>query len=165
MPQLKRITLDTNVLPADDLLRSVPEGTCEFAVISVTEDETAGTGIAISLRSLERVPELLGYGQGPYGAHAYGGVPDKECCKTALTIISNGALSDPFNHATLTDGERRQQRDAVIMCTHVRDQRDIFVTNDVRGFIRGGRREQLQAAFRTTIMTRDEFMAAFSTVQ
>jgi hypothetical protein len=158
---LKRITLDTNILPVDDILLAAPEGAFEFAVISVTVQEAAGTGIAVSLKPLGTVPEKIAWGQGAYGAHVYGGMPDKECCERALAIISNGAFPRPERRANLSHGQLRQQKDALILCAHVRDRRDVLVTNDRHGFINDGRREALQSTFGTTIMTREEFLDAF----
>jgi hypothetical protein len=37
-------------------------------------------------------------------------------------------------------------------------RRQIFVTNDAKGFIDGGRRERLQREFGIRIMTADEFL-------
>jgi hypothetical protein len=50
----------------------------------------------------------------------------------------------------------------MILCAHVRQGRDIFVTNDRKGFIDHGRRESLQAAFETRIMTEAEFIDAYA---
>ena len=50
----------------------------------------------------------------------------------------------------------------MIFCAHVREKRDIFVTNDQRGFIRKQRRESLERAYSTKVMTKDEFMATFA---
>jgi hypothetical protein len=158
---MKRVTLDTNVLPADDLLRKAPAEEFDFAVISITKGEAAGTSIAVSLEPLTSVPHLIAYGDRAYGAHAYGGVPDSECCEKVLEIIANGSFPPQNRRENLSPGQCRQFRDALILCTHIRDRRDIFVTNDSRGFIRDGRRELLQHEFETKILTRDEFVADF----
>jgi hypothetical protein len=124
--------------------------------------ETAGTSFEVTLRLLTRVDENVPYGIGPYGAHTWGGRPDPVCCEKALQIISNGSFPPAEQRGALSDGQHRQLRDALILCTHVRDGRDIFVTNDKRAFIAGGRKEKLEAAFATIIMTRDDFVRAFS---
>ncbi len=46
----------------------------------------------------------------------------------------------------------------MILSTHIREHRQIFVTKDEKGFIRGGRRERIQREFETKIMTVDEFL-------
>jgi uncharacterized protein (DUF1330 family) len=45
----------------------------------------------------------------------------------------------------------------MILEAHVREGRDIFVSNDHRAFIRDGRREQPEARFKTKIMVLVEF--------
>lgn len=46
----------------------------------------------------------------------------------------------------------------MILDTHARERREIFVTDDKRGFIEHGRREQLESILKTRILTRDEFL-------
>jgi hypothetical protein len=49
-------------------------------------------------------------------------------------------------------------RDAIILQTHITDKRDIFITDDKRGFIKGGLRQTLESRFNTRIVTREEFI-------
>jgi hypothetical protein len=156
-----RITLDTGVLPADALLAAVKGRNFDFAVVSVTVAETQSTSFVATLKPLGEVDQNVAFGAGVYGAHTYGGTPDKECLRKALEVISNGAFADPEPSDKLTDGERSQQHDAIILCTHVRDQRDVLVTTDQKAFIKGERRERLESLFHTRIMTPDEFIATF----
>jgi hypothetical protein len=74
-----------------------------------------------------------------------------------LRIVSNGSFPARERRSTLSPGERRQLRDAMILSTHIREGRDIFVTNDAKGFIQGGRRELLETEFGIRVMTTLEF--------
>ncbi len=73
-------------------------------------------------------------------------------------VLSSGSF--PRSPANLSHGQRRQFRDALILEAHIREGRNIFVTNDERGFIRDGRREKLEALFPVRILTRAEFSDA-----
>ena len=55
-----------------------------------------------------------------------------------------------------------QLSDARILEAHVRDGRDVFVTDDEKDFIHDGRRERLEAELRTRILTRVEAIAEIS---
>ena len=77
-----------------------------------------------------------------------------------LAAISNGSFPEGEARSQLTDPQRRQMRDAMIFCAHVREKRDIFVTDDVKAF--GGEntahRQRIEAlAPGTRIMTLAEF--------
>lgn len=66
----------------------------------------------------------------------------------------------PRSRDNLSKGRRRQLRDALILGAHIREGRDIFVTNDERAFIRDGRREKLHALFGVHILTHMQFLNA-----
>lgn len=53
----------------------------------------------------------------------------------------------------------------MILCAHVRDRRDILVSNDARAFIKAGRRESIEATFATRIMTVREFEEYLDSMQ
>lgn len=75
-----------------------------------------------------------------------------------LEVVGNGSY--PRGCETLTGGQRRQLRDAIALQAHTRVSRDVFVSDDVKAFVRDGRRERLEALCRTRILTVDEFCAA-----
>ena len=156
------VTLDTNILPADALVAAVPSGDFEFAVVSVTDRELgASTDLAAS-SSVTRVPETGVWGESVWGGSLWGGPNESDCLEKALVIIGDGSFPQSNRRETLTDGQRRQLRDAMIFCAHIRAKRQIFVTDDTRGFVSGGRRQQLERDFSTRIMTRDEFISEFA---
>lgn len=47
----------------------------------------------------------------------------------------------------------------MVLAAHLREGRDIFVTDDAKGFIKNGRREALEREFSTRVMTQAEFRA------
>lgn len=156
------VTLDTNILPADAVVAAVPSSDFEFAVVSVTDRELgASTNLAAS-SSVSRVPETGVWGESVWGVAVWGRPCEGECLEQALVIIGDGSFPSSNCRETLTDGQRRQLRDAMIFCAHIRAKRQIFVTDDTRGFVRSGRRQQLEQSFGTRIMTRDEFISEFA---
>ncbi len=87
------------------------------------------------------------------------GSPDDPNFEDVLAIIAGGSLPRRSKRNRLTPGQARQLRDAMIFVSHVGEGHDIFVTNDLKGFINCGRREKLQSRFNTTIMTGGQFRA------
>jgi len=156
------VTLDTNILPVEDLLAAVQPGKFEFSVVSVTDHEV-GAAVGLTAPSVVgRVVETAVWDESLWDSAVWGDSGDSDCLERALAIVAAGSFPPPSQRASLTDGQRRQLRDAMIFCAHVRANRHIFVTNDDRGFVRVGRREQFEEAFATRIMTRDEFLAEFA---
>lgn len=158
-----KVTLDTNVLPAEDLLAACGDREWDFAVVSVTERELDGTDLLVQLKPLRNIMETGVYGESKYGMAKYGSKETQANREEILTIMTGGSF--PQDRKNLSNGHRRQLRDAMIFHAHVRERRDIFVTNDERGFTRGGRRERLQARFDTRIMTKDEFIAHYKNLK
>lgn len=155
------VTLDTNISPPESVTGSVPDGTFDFAVVSVTERETAGTRYQVKLGGLRRVVETAVYGESRWGDAVWGSENDTDCLETVLQVISHGAFPRPGDRDSLTHGQLRQLRDAMIFCAHVRTGRQVFVTNDRNGFIDEGRRSELERKFGTSIMTATEFIANY----
>lgn len=156
------VTLDTNILPADTLLAAVPNANFEFAVVSVTDRELGVSTDLAASASVSRVPETGVWGESVFGSAVWGEPSESECLERALVIIGDGSFPQSNRRGALTEGQRRQLRDAMIFCAHIRAKSQIFVTNDTRGFVRGGRRQQLEESFGTRIMTRDEFISEFA---
>jgi len=155
------VTLDTNILPAEDLVAHLPRDRFEFAVVSVTDREVEAAAGLTAPPSVSRLPETAVWGESVWGGALWGGASDGDCLERALVIIGDGSFPQPKRRDTLTEGQRRQLRDAMIFCAHVRAQRQIFLTDDSKGFVRSGRRERLEQGFATRIMTRTEFLSEF----
>jgi hypothetical protein len=156
------VTLDTNILPVEALLAAVPPGKFEFSVVSVTDREVGAAAGLTAPSVVGRVVETAVWDESLWDSAVWGDSGDGDCFEKALAIVAAGSFPPPGQRARLTDGQRRQLRDAMIFCAHVRAGRHIFVSNDEKGFVREGRREQLEKAFATRIMTRNEFLAEFA---
>lgn len=153
-----KITLDTDVLPADDLLQAASGLDCEFAVVSVTEREVEGTRFAAHVEPLGSVHETAVFGEAKFGSAVLGSQQSGETLEEILRIISAGSF--PQSRDNLSAGQVHQLRDALILEAHLREHRDIFITGDARAFIRHGKREQLRTAFGVRILRRVEFLNA-----
>ena len=157
------VTVDTNLLPIDDLVASVPSGEFEFAVVSVTDREVEGSvGLAPSART-PRLSETAVWGESRWGEAVWGGASNADCLERALAVIGDGSFPSPNQRGSLSDGQARQLRDAMILCAHVREKRSIFLTGDERAFVKHDRRAELETLFGTRILTKDEFLSRYGT--
>lgn len=163
MPTPTTVTLDTNVSPPETVTALVPAPGFDFVVVSVTDRETAGTSFQVRFNHVGRVAETAVYGESTWGNAVWGGEDDSGCLEAALGIISDKGSPKQGQRDALTSGQRRQLRDAMIFCAHVRERREIFVTNDANAFIDEGRREKLERQFNTRIMKAAEFVALYGT--
>jgi hypothetical protein len=153
---LKRITIDTNLLPADDLVELAKVRGYEVDIVSVTERESGSSDSRLNVPELGRVLELGIVGESRVGSCVVGSGNDN--LEIILQTISNRSFQKSGSRGQLSDGQRRQLRDAMILEAHAREGRDIFVTNDRKGFIDDGRREKLQSLLKTRILTHEEFL-------
>ena len=153
------VTLDTNVTPPEAVTALVPADQFDFAVVSVTDRETAGTGFQITFKRVGRVVESGVWGESTRGNAVWGTHEDTSHLERILSIISNDAFPRPGHRSVLTPAQRRQLRDAMIFSAHVRESRDVFVTSDTKAFVKNGRRERFEREFATRIMTPAEFVA------
>ena len=153
---MKRVTIDTNVLPADDLIELAKSRGWDVAIASVTERELGHGDTRLQEEGLGKVFEIAVVGESRLGSCVLAG--DNNFMEALIQIISNGSFPKSGSRGQLTDGQRRQLRDAMILEAHAREGRDIFVTNDRKGFIDDGRREKLQSLLKTRILTREEFL-------
>ena len=155
---MTRVTFDTNILPVQDVVTAAHGLNCDFAVVTVTEREVQGSSYEVGLKSLDKVKETGVYGESRWGQAVYGSSRSSETLDQILDIISSGSF--PSNKSNLSDGQRSQLRDAMILEAHVRAGRNVFVTNDRKAFVRNGRRDLLNAKFDTRILTKQEFLTA-----
>lgn len=176
-----RVTVDSNVLRGDlERIRQASDGVdVEIVPTTVTLREHG----ALDDPRAELLPETGVYDESLYDSGAvYGGSPVYESLtlgesrlgmavlagddspprlEAILAIVSDGSFPKPGQRANLTHGERRQLRDAMILEAHAREGRDVFVTNDRRGFVGkdGEKRRRLEDLCRTRIRTVEEFCA------
>ncbi len=156
-----RVTLDTNLV--DDhriaaLARRLGWDTC---VVSVTRRETEGTSFHSDASNHPAVSEVAVWGESRWGVGTWSDHSVGDCLDHALGIISGGSFPKAGNRDNLTPGQRNQLRDAMILCTHVREQRDLFITDDRKAFVTAGRREAFQRAFNARILTSAECLSEF----
>ncbi len=157
-----RVTLDTNVLPADDLIERTNGCDVEFAIVSVTAREVRDTSFEVSITPLQVVPERVVWDESNWDEGEWA----LESASTAstldleniLAIISSGSFPKPDRRYALTEGQKQQLRDAMILEAHIREQRDVFVSNDQHAFMNNERRDKLEKASGTRIMTHREFI-------
>jgi hypothetical protein len=158
---MTKVTLDTNVLPADDLIQAARPFECEFAVVTVTAREVEGTPYEIHLAPCTTINETSVWGESKWGEAKWGSDVSGDTLDEILRIVSNGSFPRP--RTGLSDKQLRQLRDAMILEAHLRERRHIFVTGDTKAYVRHGRREKLAARFGVRIMLRQEFLSACST--
>lgn len=171
-----RVTLDTNILDREGTTRLSDRliGTgIELACVTVSErelqreinpearvqtiPETAVWGESNWDKAVwaDTVREDFVIGETPLGTGRLGG--NKPLLESILAVISNGSFPKRGARTDLAKGTRRQLRDAMILMAHCRDHRDIFVTNDRKGFISNGNRKALETLCQTKIMILSEF--------
>lgn len=151
-----KITLDANVIDADTakLISEAEELGHEIVIASVTERERNNPEVT---KTVSKIPEVFVFGESSLGVGALAADDDDETFENILSLISNGAFPPEGHREQLTQGEKRQLRDAMAFTSHVRDGRDIFVTDDMKGFIKNGRRDTLESTYETRIMAVSEF--------
>lgn len=151
---MKRVTLDTNVFPVDDLAEA--RGKFELVHVTVTGREVERAPPHVHLEGTGRASETLWLGESRLNESVLASESSPPV-REILDIISNGSFpAEPIEPSNLQPGQRRQLRDALIFEAHVRLGRDMFVTDD-GDFLDDGRREALERRFGTRILTRAEF--------
>ena len=153
---MKTVTIDTNVLPISSLVDLARTKGYEVAIASVTEREVGQFDTRLQVQALDHIVETGVWGESVWGKFLWGG--GTTYLEAILKIISNGSFPKVGQREKLTDGQRRQLRDAIILDAHAREGRDVFVTDDRKGFIDNGKREALQSLLNTRILTREEFL-------
>lgn len=177
-----KITLDTNQL--DDKKITVIHSFAkklgfDVKTVTVTDREIEGS----SIKSLKNpILETGVWDESQWGQSVWGGDSVKETFvldesklgsaslgsseqvslfEVLLKIISNGSFPKAGKRDNLSAGERRLLRDAMILEAHIREKRDIFVSDDKKAFIghNGQARKTLEQLGKTKIMTHDEFIA------
>jgi hypothetical protein len=157
MATMATVTLDTNVFPAGPLCARAERIGITVVALTVSHREVEGSSLEEEVRALATVTETGVWGESRYRQARYGSPADAECLERALALLSNRSFPPLGQRDQLTGGQRRQLRDAMILCAHVRSHRDLLVSKDRRAFIDHGRREAIAATFGTRVMTVEEF--------
>lgn len=153
---MELVTIDTNVFPLADLQHLAEQAGFILEVISVTKRELKYTDLSPSAENLGETLETFHFGEGAWGNMVFGSVEDAADFEKILQIISSGG--HPKDRTNLTPAQQNQRRDALILQSHIRSGKRIFISNDERGFVRHGKRELLEEAFPIKIFTRAEFV-------
>lgn len=156
---MRTVTLDTNTVDDAEIIQMARSVGLDVVCTTVTDREMENSNVTQVLSQDSRISEPLVIGEGRIGSAAVASDETPETLERLLQIISNGSFPPREQRSNKSEGQKRQLRDAIILCTHIKEGRDIFVTNDSKGFIRGGRREQIEGEFGTKIMTSSEFIA------
>ena len=152
------VTFDTNLVDDEELFAAARVAGFAVAHTTVTNRELSGSGVVPSGGRRGDLLETAVVGESIVGLCVVGSDSDARNFERVLEIISSGSFPQGAKRNTMSQGQQRQVRDAMIFCTHVRETRDVFVTNDLRGFIRRGHRETLEREFSTKIHTAEEFL-------
>jgi hypothetical protein len=175
------VTLDTNTIDHRPRIEAACAGLdVELAFTTVTRRETEGTSRSDTSADPDTVVETGVWNESEWNSFVWG-APVYETAvigewhlgsavlgsssspfEEILEVIGGGSFPPPGKRDGLSAGVRRQLRDAMILEAHWRDRRDVFVTEDVTGFIDHGRRDRLEALCRTRIMTVDQFCNSVS---
>ncbi len=125
-----KVTLDTNIANDNDLVREGQKAGLEVLHTSVTDRELMGSSINPASADSPPILETVVLNESLLGQAVLGGPNEQGIFESLLKIISNGSFPSGPNRSNLSDGQKRQLRDAMILSTHIRESRDIFVTND-----------------------------------
>jgi hypothetical protein len=183
-----RVTIDSTVLAGDmSRIRAAVEGLeVEISATTVTlrergqivspaEPVVAESGVygeslydsgAVYADVKPVVFETAVIGESRLGMAVLGGDDAPSLHEAILAVISDGSFPKRGRREALTQGEKHQQRDAMILAAHSRDGRDILVSDDRKAFVgqRDAKRTRLEAICRTRIMTVDEFCATIGSI-
>ncbi|HZE87226.1 MAG TPA: hypothetical protein VE090_03385 [Methylomirabilota bacterium] len=177
-----KITLDTNQL--DDEKVTVIHSYAkklgfDVKTVTVTDREIEGSSIK-SLKNPvletgvwdesqwdnfvwggDSVNEAFVLGESKLGSANLGSAESASLFELLLKTISNGSFPKLGKRDNLSAGERRLMRDVMIIEAHIREKRDIFVSDDKKAFIgkTGQARKTLEELGKTKIMTHDEFIS------
>jgi len=152
------VTIDTDCLPADELIERAKLSGYDVAITSVTERELGSSIENLLKGEPNQILETVFLNESELDNCVLADADEENHIEKILQIISNGSFPKPGFKGTLSKGEHHQLRDALILEAHSREKRDIFVTNDKRGFIDHKRGEKLQNLLRTRILTKEEFL-------
>jgi hypothetical protein len=150
------VTIDTNVLPATQLIELCNRLDYNLAVVTVTEREIGSIDLSVSIQPLRKIHEMALWDEGTWDNAIWGSSVDMDNMEKIISIISNSSI--PRNRSNLSIGQWHIIRDALIFEAHIREKGDIFVSNDRKGYIKNGRREKLEMLSGTKIFTEEEFL-------
>lgn len=147
-----RVTIDTNIFPIDDILELAASRSIELVRISVTDREVVNA--PVRLDGTTRVAENAVWGESAWGGALF--ASSDGSLEEILRIISNNSF--PAKRENLSDGQRRQLRDAMIFDAHLRTGNALFASCDKRAFLKSPVRDSLELKFNTKIVSRVQLL-------
>jgi len=153
---MKTVTVDTNVITIDELFEKGRACGFEMNKVTVTKRELEPSSLVNAQRDLGTILETAVWGESRWDECEWSDDESKDFLEEIFRIISSDSF--PKERDSLSNGQRRQLRDAMIFQAHFRDNRDIFVSDDKKAFINNGRRAILENTFNTKILTSEEFL-------
>ena len=155
---MRTVTLDTNTVDFRQLVDVARAAGFELVHTTVTDREIEGSNVRPASLEAARIKEPFVLGETPWSVGVLGSDSESRAFENLLQIISNGSFPPIGRRDSLSSGQQRQLRDAMILMAHIREGRDVLVTNDIKGFIADGRRERIEKESGTKIMTAEEFL-------
>lgn len=155
---MEAVTVDTNILPLNDLESLAAEAGYALEIISVTARELAGTDLLDAARNLGQTYETAMFGEAFFDGAVLGDIEHAGTLEEILKVISSGSFPAQADRDELTPPQRNQLRDALILQAHIRSGKRIFVTGDAKAYIKHGRRELFESRYRIAIYTKAEFL-------
>lgn len=157
--QTINVTLDTNVLDSTTIARmkqAAQDLPVIFINVTVTGRELEGTDIQLLPNP---ILETAVWGESRWGQAVWGGDKEADLFEKLLETVSNRSFPKPSKRGNLTNGQKRQMRDVMILIAHTREGRDILVTSEKKAFIgKGGvLKKKIEMLCSTRIMNVDEF--------
>lgn len=150
------VTLDTSVVNKDkseQINRVVKNLEVNIAITSVTNREQM-----LNEGNPDVLVETAVWGESMWGGAKWANSTD--LLEAILAVSCNGSFPVIGKRGKLSKTEKHQLRDAMILNTHVREGRDIFVSDDIKAIGRTGTktRTSLEELCDTKIMTSLEFI-------
>lgn len=152
---MRTVTIDTNLVAARELIQEARAAGLNVAIVSTSGRELEASDIRTS--DVDVILELAVFNESRFGQAVLASDADAENFEAALRIISGGSFPRRGHRDKLSRGERHQLRDAQIIATHASTGRDVFITDDRRGFFCHGRQQELEQRLGIRILTSAEF--------
>lgn len=155
--RLKTVTFDSTAEPNSAVVLAAINAGWHVAFVSVSVREAQFTDFCVEIKKHDLVPELGVWEESSWDEARWADESSGDRLEKILAIISNSGF--PKSRNQLSEGQRHQLRDAMILEAHVAAERTTFVTDDLRAFITHGRRERLENLLSTRILSSFEFKA------
>ena len=152
---MKTVTFDSTEKPTDSIVVTARECGWDVAFVTVTYREVENTDFYVDLKKFGKVSEIAVWDESKWDEARWANEISSNMLSHILSIISNGSF--PKTRSQLTDGQLHQLRDAMILEAHANAQREVFVTGDIKAYIKNSRRENLQDLLNTRIVSSSEF--------